>query len=99
MAIRRRKLVRMARPSSSTVRRRLPREVRSSRAMFLRWAKGRVQDLLLGKNFSQRCRIKVKEKPKSRQKTYFTRSKTVTLLPTGESKQVPSGVKRRFPLR
>lgn len=29
---------------------------------------------------------------------YFTRSKTVTRLPTGESRQVPSGVKRRLPL-
>lgn len=31
--------------------------------------------------------------------TYWTRSKTETRLPTGESKQVPSGVKSRFPLR
>ena len=31
--------------------------------------------------------------------TYFTKSNTVTLLPTGEIKQFPSGVNRRFPLR
>ena len=35
----------------------------------------------------------------SMEDTYWTRSKTETRLPTGESKQVPSGVKRRFPLR
>lgn len=31
--------------------------------------------------------------------SYLTRSNTETLLPTGESKQVPSGVKSRFPWR
>lgn len=30
---------------------------------------------------------------------YCTRSNTVTLFPTGESRQVPSGVKRRLPLQ
>jgi len=31
--------------------------------------------------------------------THLTRSKQVTLLPTGDNKHVPSGVKQRFPLR
>lgn len=30
--------------------------------------------------------------------SYFTRSKTDTLLPTGERRHVPSGEKTRFPL-
>ena len=30
--------------------------------------------------------------------TYLIRSNTVTRLPTGESRQVPSGVNNRFPL-
>ena len=32
------------------------------------------------------------------QPTYFTRSNMETRLPTGESRDVPSGVKSRFPL-
>lgn len=31
--------------------------------------------------------------------TYLIRSNTVIRLPTGESRQVPSGVKRMFPLQ
>jgi hypothetical protein len=31
--------------------------------------------------------------------TNFTRSKQVTLLPTGDSSELPSGVKTRFPLQ
>ena len=59
--------------------------------MFLRCANGRVCDLLLGLhqhwNHMNSC------------KAHFSRSKQVTLLPTGESKHVPSGVKQRFPFR
>lgn len=31
------------------------------------------------------------------QRSYLTRSKTVTRLPTGDSRHVPSGLKQRFP--
>ena len=31
--------------------------------------------------------------------THLIRSKTVMRLPTGDNRQVPSGVKRRFPLQ
>lgn len=37
--------------------------------------------------------------PKFADASYLTRSNTETLLPTGESKQVPSGVKSKFPWR
>lgn len=62
----------------------------------MRWANGRVYEVLLLES-SQYVYLR---RPKNQQKqTYCTRSKTETLLPTGESKQVPSGLKRRFPLR
>ena len=47
-AIRRGTFVRIARPSSSTERRRFPRGLRASRIIFLRCANGRVYDLELG---------------------------------------------------
>src|SRR3569833_1258394 len=46
-AMRRGTFVKIACPSSSTERRRLPRGVKPSVEMFLRWANGRVYDLLL----------------------------------------------------
>lgn len=33
-----------------------------------------------------------------KKKAHLTRSKTVTRLPTGDSRHVPSGLKQRFPL-
>lgn len=57
--------------------------------MFFRCAKGSVCDLLLGT-------IRHKPKPGLCQ-TYLTKSKTVTRFPTGEKRQVPSGLKSRFP--
>ena len=47
MAIRRWKLVSIARPSSSIESRRFPRGARAMRDIFLRWENGKVYDLLL----------------------------------------------------
>jgi hypothetical protein len=68
------------------------RDIGKDCAMFFRCANGSVCDLELGR---------ISARPlmwKSRVDTHFTRSKTVTRLPTGDSRHVPSGVKRRLPL-
>lgn len=93
MAIRRGRFVRIARPSSSTESKRFPLGFRARRCMFLRCANGRVCDLLL------QVMLSLWFYPSERRDmSYFTRSKTDTLLPTGERRHVPSGEKTRFPL-
>ena len=86
---RRGRLVNIALPSSSTERSRLPRGSKAAQEILRRWAKGSVKDslLLVLANNSVKCDLK-----------YWMRSKTVMRLPTGESKEVPSGVKVRLPL-
>jgi hypothetical protein len=81
--------VKIVRPSSSTERRRLPRGVRASLVIFFRCANGNVCDVLLT-SFSATSQMNGRI-------PYFTRSKTVTRLPTGDRRQVPSGLKSRFP--
>lgn len=68
---------------------------RSRQAIFVLCEKGSVYDLLLyiAVRYLVVCQLSKRAIP------YFTRSKTETLFPTGESKHVPSGVKSRFPLR
>lgn len=82
--------MRIARPSSSIESRRFPFGVNPSRIIFFRCANGRVCDLLLYRsamNSGVRLSIVI----------YLTRSNTVTLFPTGESRQVPSGLNTKFP--
>jgi hypothetical protein len=67
----------------------LPRGVRASLLIFFRCANGKVCDEFLI-SFSALSQIRERI-------SYFTRSKTVTRLPTGDRRQVPSGLKSRFP--
>ena len=84
--------MRMACPSSSIDMRRLPRGVRPMRAIFLRWAKGSVCDLLLHSGQFGQFIVFFQG-----MLAYLTRSKIVTRFPTGENRQDPSGLKSRFP--
>ena len=88
MAILRGKCPRIAWPDSSIDNRRFPFGFRARREIFRRCAYGRVYDLLLEILV---LRISVV------QNSYLTKSKTDIRLPTGESRDVPSGVKRRLP--
>lgn len=58
--------------------------------MFVRCAKGRVYDLEL--------ELSVRMDGRCLNRSYLTRSKIVTLLPTGDSRHVPSGVNSKLPL-
>jgi len=77
---------------ASTLIKMLPSGLKAMAAMFLRFSKAKVDDLLLENivriltDFSDNVNT-----------THFTKSKTETRLPTGLNRLLPSGVKRIFP--
>ena len=85
------KLVRMAWPSSSTVRSRFPRGLRARQEILRRWEKGRVSDSFL------RALAVVFSGIRQSCHAYLTKSNTEILLPTGDRRQWPFGVKSKFP--
>jgi hypothetical protein len=72
-----------------------PSGLRAIAAIFLRFWEGKVKDLLLRKRTVSRQQARVR----GHRGTDLTKSKTDTLLPTGLSTELPSGVNIMFPCR
>jgi hypothetical protein len=71
-----------------------PSGLKAIAAIFLRFWKGKVKDLLLHTSTVSRLRVQATE-----QTTDLTKSKTETLFPTGLSTELPSDVNMIFPCR
>jgi len=95
---RRRKLTSTARPTSSTESSSEAVGDRAIRAMSLRFSKGNVLDRLLHTNPPATLVRLVQSQPAAkRERGYLTRSNTVTRLPTGLTRLLPSGVNSTLP--